>query len=250
MGRSRRGLAAGGPDPVRTWAAVAALVFWAFPLFRGPGREPLPLGRPGLAHPVAPRRPFPVGTRWARDLARDPRRADGPDVLHRLPPLKRPRACRRPEMGQAPGSWNRYTRAALRLVASATCSSGRPFSSATCRAVSRTYAGSFFLPRCGNRREVGRVGLDEESVEGREPHRLGERLGLLVGHHPGDREMESEVQVRPRRREVPGEAVDDPGPGLSSRRISAHSACASRTWTTSGFSTATESAHCRRKTAS
>ena len=55
--------------------------------------------------------------------------------------------------------------------------------------------GLVLLPAVRNRREVGRVGLDQQPIQGREAHRLGERLGLLVGHHAGDGEVEAEVEV-------------------------------------------------------
>ena len=53
-------------DPVRTWAAVAALVFWAFPLFVGRGVSLYRSDALVLPILLLSRRPFPVGARWAR----------------------------------------------------------------------------------------------------------------------------------------------------------------------------------------
>ena len=76
---------------------------------------PIPLPSGQSRHPTEPIPPYVPGTTGDERGARQAGRA-----------------------AQASGSRKRYTRAALTLVASATCSSGKPFSSATFRAVSST----------------------------------------------------------------------------------------------------------------
>ncbi|EAU63352.1 hypothetical protein STIAU_7316 [Stigmatella aurantiaca DW4/3-1] len=68
----------------------------------------------------------------------------------------------------------------------------------------------------GDWRQEGAVRLHHQPIQGREADGVLEGLRLLVGHHAGQRDVEAQIQVAPRRGGVSGEAVDDPSlePGL------------------------------------
>ena len=61
----------------------------------------------------------------------------------------------------------------------------------------------------GNRRQIGRVGLDQDAVEWRERRRLAHVAGVLEGQDPRERQMVPEIQIGARLGDAAGEAVDD-----------------------------------------
>ena len=101
------------------------------------------------------------------------------------------------------------TRSVLARVASASASGAMPCAPASARAVATTKAGSLRLPRCGTRREIGRVGLDQQPVE-RDVARDGAQVAEFLKVSTPENEIEEpEAQARLGERARRGEAMEE-----------------------------------------
>ena len=78
---------------------------------------------------------------------------------------------------------------------------------AIARTVSGTRYGALVAPRCGLRRQVGRVGLDEDLLQRGDGQGVAQALGVLERHGAGEREVVAALHARARHRDVAREAV-------------------------------------------
>ena len=88
-------------------------------------------------------------------------------------------------------------------------STGTPFSAATNAAVWTMKAGSLVAPAHRHRREIGRVGLDQQPLQRQVARDRPQRLGVLEGHDPGKRDVKPDFQCSFSEFPPGAEAMDD-----------------------------------------